>query len=118
MKFKLVMTLVNPEITDKAIETAKNAGATGDVVIPARGTGSSPSTFFGLTVEDKTDIILFVVEEHLVDPVMDSITQKCRLCDSGNGVAIVLNIERVAGFEKQMNIIKDRLKNSSPDLSS
>ncbi|MFN3996499.1 P-II family nitrogen regulator [Algoriphagus sp.] len=110
MKFKIVMTLVNPEITEKVIETAKKAGATGDVVIPARGSGSSPSTFLGVSITDKTDILLFVVEEHIVNKVLDEITVNCKLQESGNGIAVVLNVERVAGLEKQIENIKGKLR--------
>lgn len=110
MRFKIVMTLVNPLITEKVIETAKKAGATGDVVIPARGSGSSPSTFLGLQIEDKTDIVLFVVEEHSVNKLLDAITTDCKLREPGNGIAVVLNVERVAGLEKQIDNIKGKLK--------
>lgn len=110
MKFKLVMTLVNPDITTKVIDAAKLAGATGDVVIPARGSGSNQSKFFGLAIDDKTDIVLFVVEEHVVNNVLDAINRDCRLCDPGNGIAIVLSIDKVSGLDRQIEQIKDKLK--------
>ena len=110
MKFKIVMTLVNPEITEKVIETAKRAGATGDVVIPARGSGSTPSTFLGVSIVDKTDILLFVVEEHIVNKLLDAITIECKLSEPGHGIAVVLNVEKVAGLEKQIESIKTKLK--------
>lgn len=106
MKFKLIMSLVNPEITEKVIDAAKQAGATGDVVIPARGSGSNTSTFFGLEIEDKTEIVLFVVEESAVNAVLNAITIDCKLCEPGNGIAIVLNIDQFSGLDKQIELIK------------
>lgn len=110
MQFKLIMTLVKPDITTKVVDAAKKAGATGDVIIPARGTGSKEAKFFGISVEDKTDIILFVVEEHIVNRVMDAICIDCKLREPGNGIAIVLSIDKVAGMESQIEKIKNRLR--------
>jgi nitrogen regulatory protein PII len=110
MKFKIVMTLVNPEITEKVIETAKKTGATGEVVIPARGSGSNPAKFLGVSIVDKTDIILFIVEEHIVNHLLDAISSHCKLSEPGNGIAVVLNVEKVAGLEKQIESIKTKLK--------
>jgi nitrogen regulatory protein PII len=111
MKFKLVIALVNPEITIEVIESAKKAGATGDVILSGRGTGSKETKFMGIQVEDKTDIVLFIVEEHTVSKVMDAITIDCKLCEPGNGIACVLSIDRVAGLETQIDTIKSQLRN-------
>lgn len=110
MRFKIVMTLVNPQITEKVIDTARNAGATGEVVIPARGSGSSPSSFLGLKIEDKTEIVLFVVEEHTVNKLLEAINLECKLKEPGNGIAVVLNVDRVVGLEKQIENIKGKLR--------
>lgn len=110
MKFKLVMTIVNPDITESVIKSAKKSGATGEVIIPARGSGSNPAKFLGVQIVDKTEIILFVVEEHLVNNVLESITSECKLSEPGNGIAVVLSVEKVAGLEKQIESIKTILK--------
>jgi nitrogen regulatory protein P-II 1 len=110
MRFKLIMTMVNPDITEDVVQTAKNAGATGDVIIPARGSGVSEARFFGVSIVDKTDIILFVVEEHSANKVLDAITKECKLCESGRGIALMLSVDKVAGLENQILKIKDRLK--------
>jgi nitrogen regulatory protein P-II 1 len=110
MKFKIVMTIVNPDITESVIKTAKKSGATGEVIIPARGSGSNPAKFLGVQIIDKTEMVLFVVEEHLVNNVLDSISTECKLSEPGNGIAVVLNVEKVAGLEKQIESIKTILK--------
>ena len=110
MRFKLIMTLVSPDITNDVIEVAKKAGATGDVIMPARGSGSNQSKFFGVSLEDKTNVILFVVEEHTVNKVLDALTRDCNICDPGNGIAIVLSIDKVAGMERQIESIKTKLR--------
>jgi hypothetical protein len=39
MRFKIILALVKTEKTDPVVDAAKEAGATGATVIPARGTG-------------------------------------------------------------------------------
>lgn len=110
MRFKLIVSFFNPEQTDKAITAAKSSGATGDVVLQGKGSGIEPSKFMGMTIEDRTDIVLFVVEEHCVNAVIDSIKTTCDLESPGNGVAIVLSIDKVAGLDKQIKTIRENLK--------
>lgn len=74
MKFKIVFAPVKTYKTDSVVDAAKSAGATGATIIPARGTGMREAkTFFGLTIEDQTDIIIFLLEEHIVKSVLDAI---------------------------------------------
>lgn len=110
MRFKLIVTFVDPDITDKVIQTAKEAGATGDVIIPARGSGLEETRFLGLSLKDKTNMVLFVVEEHSVNKITEAIREKCDLEKPGNGILIVLSIDKVAGLTKQIDKIKDKLK--------
>ena len=71
MRFKLIITFVKPNICDKVVDAMKEAGATGATIIPARGTGiHEAKSFFGLSIEDHTEIILFIVEEHVVEKFM------------------------------------------------
>jgi nitrogen regulatory protein P-II 1 len=111
MRFKLIITLVNPEITEEVVETAKKAGATGDVIIPARGSGVSETRLFGISVIDKTDVVLFVVEEHAANRILEAVTTECKLCESGRGIGFIVSIDKVAGLESQIEKIKERLKN-------
>lgn len=110
MRFKLIMTLVNPQITNKIIDTAKKAGATGDVIIQARGSGAEETKFFGISVEDKTEIVFLVVEEHIVNHILDALKTECQLEEPGRGIAIVLSIDQVAGLDRQILKIKESLK--------
>ena len=110
MRFNLVVAFVDPNLTEKVVKTAKEAGATGDVIIKGKGTGIEPSNFLGLSIQDKTDIILFVVEEHHTNRIMESVSQECNIEDPGNGIMISLNIDRVAGLSRQIKKIRENLK--------
>ena len=113
MRFKLVVAFVNPDITDKVIKVAKEAGATGDVIIQAKGSGLEEARFLGLSIQDKTNVILFIVEEHHANSIIQSVTEECRLEDPGNGIMISLSIDKVVGLSKQIKKIRENLDKES-----
>lgn len=107
MKFKLIISMVKTKVTEKIVEAAKAAGGTGATIIPARGTGiHEAKTFFGLTLEAQTDVVLFVLEEKLVESVLDAIYDAGRFKEPGTGIAFVLSVESVVGLESQMEHFK------------
>ena len=113
MRFKLIVSSVKTDITDSIVDAAKEAGATGATIIPARGTGSKEAkTFFGLTLEIQTDIILFLVEEHLVAKILDRIKEKGKFQKPGTGIAFVLPVEQVVGLESQIERFKEEVRDS------
>ena len=74
MQFKLIVAFVKPNITDSVVDAMREAGATGATIVPARGTGiHEAKSFFGLSIEAQTDIIFFLVEEHVVERLMEVI---------------------------------------------
>ena len=111
MKFKIVFAPVKTHMTDPVVDAAKAAGATGATIIPARGTGMREAkTFFGLTLEDQTDIVMFLLEEHIVKPVLEAIQTAGEFDKPGTGIAFVLPVEEVIGLESQMEKFKERIR--------
>jgi nitrogen regulatory protein PII len=112
MKFKIILSAVKNDTTDKVVDAAKAAGATGATVIPARGTGiREAKTFFGLTLEAQTDIIMFLLEEHVVQTILDAISSAGEFNRPGTGIAFVLPVEHVVGLESQMQKFKEEVVN-------
>ena len=111
MQFKLIMAFVKPSITDDVVDAMKEAGATGATILPARGTGiHEAKSFWGLSIEDQTDIIVFLVEEHVVESLMKVIQVAGRFHEPGTGIAFVLPVEHVAGLDTQMKKFKDQAR--------
>ena len=111
MKFKIVFAPVKTHKTDPIVDAAKAAGATGATIIPARGTGMrEANTFFGLTLEDQTDIVMFLLEEHIVKPVLDAIKIAGEFDKPGTGIAFVLPVEHVLGLESQIERFKEEVR--------
>jgi len=111
MQFKLIMAFIKPNITDAVVDAMKQAGATGATIIPARGTGMHEAkSFFGLSIESQTDILVFLVEEHVVENLMKVIRLAGKFDEPGTGIAFVLPVEHVAGLESQMKKFKDQAR--------
>ncbi|MCG8549741.1 MAG: P-II family nitrogen regulator [Desulfobacterales bacterium] len=107
MRFKLILSSVKPDITDTIVDAAKKAGAKGATILPGRGTGiHEAKTFFGLTLEAQTDIVLFVIEEHSVPKVLDAIKESGKFHEPGTGIAFVVPIEQVIGLESQLDAFR------------
>jgi len=103
MRFKLIIATVKTDVTDRIVDAAKEAGATGATIIPAHGTGvHEAKTFFGLTLEAQTDFVVFLLEERLVETVMKAIYKAGHFEKPGTGIAFALPVDQVAGLESQI----------------
>lgn len=111
MRFKLILSSVKADLTDQIVDKAKEAGATGATIIPGRGTGiREAKTFFGLSLEAQSDIIMFLVEEHLTVKILDVIKQAGEFHKPGTGIAFALPVDHVVGLESQMEQFKEEVK--------
>ncbi|MCP4338369.1 MAG: P-II family nitrogen regulator [Desulfobulbaceae bacterium] len=107
MQFKIILASVKTDITNKIVYAAKEAGATGATIIPARGTGiREAKTFFGLSLEAQTDIIMFLLEERLIEKILETIGRVGRFDKPGTGIAFVLPVDQVIGLESQIETFK------------
>ena len=105
MHFKLIIAFVEDEVTDKVLDAARRAGATGSTVISqARGEGAEkPRTFLGLTLETQRDVLLFLVEEHLARGILETIAETGRFDErSGSGIAFQIDVEDAVGINHQI----------------
>ena len=107
MNYKLIIAMVKTDKTDQIVDAAKAAGGTGATIIPARGTGiHEAKTFFGLTLEAQSDVVLFLVDERLVEPVLGAVYEAGQFKEAGTGIAFVLDVDRAIGLESQTEHFK------------
>ena len=103
MSFKVIFAALKPNVTDHVVDAAKECGISGATIIPGRGTGQEDArTFLGLALEMHTDVVIFLAEEELVQPVMEAIHKAGRLDEHGTGVVFVLPVEQVAGIKEEI----------------
>ncbi len=104
MAYKSIVAMVKPNLTDSVVDSAKHVGATGATIIPASGTGAHEAkTFFGLSLDIRTDVIIFLVRSKMVAPVLSAIKEAGQFSEPGTGIAFVLNVEETIGFESQLS---------------
>ncbi len=107
MRFKAVISMVKQNYTDRVVEAAKEAGGTGATIIPARGTGiREAKTFFGLTLDVQTDVIINIVEEKLVDPLLKALWTAGEFDKPGTGIAFVISLDEIIGLGSQIPYFK------------
>ena len=102
MAYKSIVAMVKPDLTDMVVNSAKRVGATGATIIPASGTGAHEAkAFFGLSLDIRTDVVIFLVDDEMVEPLLSAIKEAGRFSEPGTGIAFVLAVEQAAGFESQ-----------------
>ncbi len=105
MQFKLIIALVRDEKTDKIMNTAREAGATGATVLnQVRGEGIQvEKTFFGLNLESQRDMLMFLVEEHMSRKILESIAHIGDFENNpGAGIAFQIDVEDAVGVSRQV----------------
>jgi hypothetical protein len=110
MHFKLLIAFVEDTKSDKVMEAAREAGATGATIINnARGEGlSQKKTFFGLSLETQRDVLLFLVEEHLSRHILERIAEVGDFDASpGTGIAMQVDVEDAVGVAHQIEQLVD-----------
>ena len=113
MHFKLIVALVEDDKTDKIMQAARRAGATGATVLEeARGQGLKVSrTFFGLNLETQRDMLLFLVEEHLSRNILETIAKMGQFDEiPGAGIAFQIDVEDAVGVARQVIELKDMVE--------
>ncbi|MBF0192800.1 MAG: P-II family nitrogen regulator [Magnetococcales bacterium] len=103
MHFKLIVVTIRSDMSDGIVAAARKSGATGATIIPARGVGiHGTKTIFGMTLDIQRDVILLLVEEHLVKPILKTIKKVGAFHQPGAGIAFVLSVDKAVGMESQI----------------
>jgi len=105
MQLKLIIALVNDDLTDEVLHAARKAGAKGSTVIAnARGAGPKPhKTFLGLDLVSPSDVLLFLVEADMARKVLDTINAAGGFdTKSGTGMAFQIDVEDAVGVVSQL----------------
>ena len=116
MHFKLIIIMVEDERTQKVLDSAREAGATGCTVLnQARGEGIKPAkTFLGLSIDSQVDVILMLAEEHLSRDIMEQVAMAGEFDETpGTGIAFQIDVEDAIGVRHQIQalteVVEDRL---------
>ena len=108
MKFKLIVIMVEDERTNAIIDAAREAGATGCTVLnQPRGEGvTPPTTFLGLHMESRVDVVLLLAEEHRSRHILEQVASAGEFDDTpGTGIAFQVDVEDAIGLKHQIEVL-------------
>lgn len=95
---ELIVTIVNKDFADDAMDAARSAGAKGGTILTARGTGRHEvEKLFGLTIREEKEIIFILTEKELKDGIMRSVISAAGLNTPGMGICFSLPVDDVLG---------------------
>ncbi|MGB5261519.1 MAG: P-II family nitrogen regulator [Gammaproteobacteria bacterium] len=113
MHFKLIFAIVSEEKSNKVLDAARAAGATGATVLTqARGEGiMKAKTFLGLNLETQRDMLMFLVEEHMSRDILETIERIGKFEDNpGSGIAFQIDVEDVVGVKRQVTKLSEAVE--------
>ncbi|HSH57806.1 MAG TPA: P-II family nitrogen regulator [Halomonas sp.] len=108
MDFKLLMVFVDQDKTDKVLDAARDAGATGATIINnAQGQGLRPHlTFFGLEFMAARSVLLILVEARRSSEVLQAVSDAGGLDESLNtGIALELDVSQALGLSEHIKAL-------------
>lgn len=112
MNYKLIVAMVSDEITNKVIDAAREAGATGATTISSvRGEGLKPEVgFMGLELTAQRDVVLFLVAKTSARKILESICEAGEFdTEPGAGLAFQVDIEDAVGLKTQLPTIMEEI---------
>jgi len=115
MKFSILVAIVPEETEQDAIDSARELGAGGITVMPARGiSNATKKTFFGLSYDGSQSVLLMVLEKGLSLQVLKAI-QKLLMPDNvdSKGLVFTLPLEHLGGIDtSQIDKFQQHLRDS------
>ncbi len=95
---KLLITVVQKGRARVIIKATKEAGAEGGTVFIGRGTGIYEKKFWGIPLTQDKEIVLTLFPEKIEDALVSKVTEVGRLLETGQGIALVIDVKGVAGI--------------------
>ena len=112
MKFSVVVAIVADDLEEKAIDSARKAGAGGVTIVNGRGIGAEQKkTFFGLTYQGSQVVLICIVEKKLSITIMKALTEELDLKKNSKGVVFTVPLEHIAGIDmRQIESFTDQIR--------
>lgn len=101
MTHELIVVITNQGCTDKVMDAARAAGATGGTAVHAKGTGTElAKKFFGLSIASEKEMILILTRTETRKPIMKAIMQEAGMKTEAQSLVFSLPVSDLAGLRQ------------------
>lgn len=101
LKYELIVTIINRGQSDRVVESARKAGATGGTIIYGRGTSKNEkNSIMGISIEPEKELIFTLVKSEERNKIMNAICEGAELNKAGVGICFTLPVTNIKGVTK------------------
>ena len=98
---ELIIVIANQGFTDKVMDAARSAGATGGTAVHAKGTGTElAKKFFGVSLAAEKELIFILSAAETRKPIMKAIMEKAGMQTDAQALAFSLPVTDLAGLRQ------------------
>lgn len=98
---QLIVVITNQGYTDRVMDAARAAGATGGTTIHAKGTGTElAKKFFGVSIAEEKEIVFILTREETRKPIMQAIIREAGMHTEAQALTFSLPVSDLAGLRQ------------------
>ena len=98
---ELIIVIANQGSTDRVMDAAREAGATGGTAVHAKGTGTElAKKFFGVSLAAEKELIFILSAAEKRKPIMMAIMEKAGMQTDAQAIAFSLPVSDLAGLRQ------------------
>lgn len=99
MKYAMVAAIINQGYSEKLMDAAKSAGASGGSVLHSRRIGNEKGlSFWGMGAKDDKEIVMIIASAENKLAIMKAISESCGLKSEAEGIVMSMPIDEVIGL--------------------
>lgn len=98
---ELVIVITNQGCTEKVMNAARAAGATGGTTVHAKGTGAElAKKFFGVSIAEEREMVFILTRKEDRTPIMKAIMAQAGMQTEAQSLAFSLPVSDIAGLRR------------------
>ena len=96
---ELLMVITNQGYTEKVMDAAREAGATGGTVVHAKGTGAELARrFFGVSIASEKELVFILAKKEDRKPIMKAVMAQAGMQTEAHSLVFSLPVSDLAGL--------------------
>lgn len=98
---ELIVVVLNEGFSDKVMDAARSAGATGGTLLHAKGTGKTKTEkFYGVSLAEERDLVYILASASQKGQIMQAINSECGMETEVGALCFSVPVSDVAGVRK------------------